>query len=725
MKMSVDQALRKARTLPPEAAQALYAEMLARFPANNRIRKALETLTTPRLDIAPAADLERIAASYRAGQMTQALGQATDLLTHFPNSEILHNLAGAIQSSLGQHALAIAHYDRAIALAPDYFEAYNNRGAALNDLGQYDRALADCDAAIGLHPDNAEALMNRGIALRRLQRLDEALASVTRSIALNPDCAEAYSNRGNMLIGLARSEEALSDFDTALAIAPRFVEALVNRGTALFALNRFEDAVCAFDAALAINPRQIDALTNRGTALRLLRRHEEALASHRRALELAPASARTQAEIRDLKAHLCDWSDGPDAPAALGTGQDAVPPFYVLAAEDDPERRLVSARNWVQREYGVTSPPLAAYPIVDRRVRIGYFSADFHDHATMHLLARILELHDRSRFEIHAFSYGPETHDALRRRLLATVDHFHDVRHVSDDIAAQRARAAGIDIAVDLKGHTQGSRLGIFARRAAPVQIGYLGYPGTSGANFIDYLIADPIVVPAWQQPLYSETLLYLPHCYQPNDDRRPIAARAVTRRALGLPEDGFVFCCFNNAYKITPAEFDIWMRLLQRTAGSVLWLLRCDDRAAANLRREAATRGVDPKRLVFAERMRPDEHLARHRHADLFLDTFNVNAHTTASDALWAGVPVVTRLGESFSARVAGSLLHALDLPELITTSAAAYEGRALDIAHDPAELARLKAKVARHRTTTPLFDSLRYTRDLETAYLSTMAAA
>jgi predicted O-linked N-acetylglucosamine transferase (SPINDLY family) len=352
-------------------------------------------------------------------------------------------------------------------------------------------------------------------------------------------------------------------------------------------------------------------------------------------------------------------------------------------------------------------------------VRLGYFSADFHDHATMHLMAGLLREHDRARFEIHAYSYGRTPGGAQREALLGRVDHFADVADLSDRAVVELARGHGLDLAIDLKGYTRNGRSQLFAHRLAPVQVSYLGYPGTSGADFFDYLIADAVVVPDAELAHYSERVVRLPHSYQPNDDRRAIAPAQTTRARFGLPETGFVFCCFNQNYKIGPREWAIWMRLLQRVDGSVLWLLRSNKWAEANLRRAAKQAGVAPTRLVFAGRLHHAEHLERHRHADLFIDTFNVNAHTTASDALWAGLPVVTRPGRQFAARVAASLLTAIDLPELIAESDEAYETLILDLATDPARLAAIRAKLAANRLTAPLFDTVRYTRDFESALL------
>jgi protein O-GlcNAc transferase len=351
-------------------------------------------------------------------------------------------------------------------------------------------------------------------------------------------------------------------------------------------------------------------------------------------------------------------------------------------------------------------------------VRIGYFSADFHDHATMYLMAGVFEKHSKSDFEIYAYSYGPNTNDCMRKRLTAAVDKFHNVRQLCDFDIAALARDHEIDIAVDRKGYTQNTRLGIFAFKAAPIQISYIGYPGSLGAPFIDYIIVDPVVIPRAYESAYAEKIIFLPHSYQANDDMRPIAKTVYSRSQLGLPEDAFVLYCFNNSYKITPREFDIWMRVLSQIEASVLWLLEANKWVSQNLRSAAQTRGIDPIRLIFAPKLAHDEYLARHSCADLFIDTFNVNAHTTASDALWAGLPLVTNAGKGFAARVAASLLTAIGLPELIVEIEAAYEALIFNLARSPQKLQAVTKKLAQNRRTSPLFDAALLTNHLETGY-------
>jgi protein O-GlcNAc transferase len=425
-----------------------------------------------------------------------------------------------------------------------------------------------------------------------------------------------------------------------------------------------------------------------------------------------------------LSKQICDWSALADLDRriveAVRGGVAGVTPFTTVIGPSTPADQLRAARSHLR------SMKIEALPPIHRgqrhrheRIRVGYLSADFHDHATSYLMAGLFERHDRAKFEISAYSFGPDQKDQSRARLMKAFDRFFDIRPLRDVDAARLLAAHEIDIAVDLKGYTGGARPAILAHRPAPIQVSYLGYPGTMGADFIDYVVADPITVPIDEQAFFTEKIVHLPDCYQANDRERPIAERTPSRAECGLPERGFVFASFNSGLKLTPAFFDIWMRLLKTVPNSVLWLLRDNPWVEANLRREATARGVSPERLVFAPRETLADHLARNRLADLFLDTLPYNAHTTASDALWAGLPVVSCIGTTFAGRVAASLLSAVGLPELITRSLEEYEALARHLASDPARLAGIRAKLVRNRLTTPLFDTDRFRRHLEAAYL------
>lgn len=685
-----------------------YARALTSFDASLRLRpNSADTFNN------------RGIALQHLRRLDEALADFDKALVLRPDFVVAHFNRGIVLHDLQRLDEALSSYDKALALQPDYAEAHDNRGSVLQDLRRLDEALASHEQALRFAPDYIVAHYNRGNALRELERLVEALASYDAALRLDPRNAEALNNRANTLWRLKRLQEALADYNRALAIKPDYAEAFHNRGNLLQDLNRLEDAVASYDEALRLRPDYAEARNNRGSALQLLNRLDEAIADFDVALQLRTDFAEAFYNRTAAAARMCAWRVAPQAIAFSDFGLDgAASPFASLSAMDDPARQLHWARTWTHAKYPPAAKPLPVPETRPPRLRIGYFSADFHEHAVMVLIARMLELHDKSKFEIHAFSYGINRDDAMRRRIIGAVDHFHDVSTTDDASISALARNHTIDIALDLNGHTSDARLGIFAHRAAPIQINYLGYPGSIGADFIDYIIADKVVAPPASRDFFSEKLITLPHAYQPNDDQRAIADKSFDRAELGLPADGFVFCCFNNSFKISPAEFDVWMRLLRTIDGGVLWLLRDNAHAEANLRNEAIARGVDAHRLIFAERMPLPMHLARHRCADLFLDTFNYNAHTTASDALWAGLPIVTRQGKSFAARVAASLLHASGMPELITETAEDYERLALDLAANPARLAALRAQLAANRLTAPLFNSAQYTRDIERAY-------
>lgn len=659
---------------------------------------------------------------WQSGEADEAIRSFNRALKINPNFADAHNNLGNTLVQRGRREEALESFRQALTLNPNFADALNNMGVALRELERRDEAIASFMRALKLKPDFADAYNNLGLTLAQLRRYDEAIGCYERALQVNPDLAEAHNNLGGVRSALGQIEAAIAAYSRALQINPDYAEAHNNLGLAFRKLGRSDEAGESFRRALALKPDFADAHHNLGVNLADLRRADEAIAAFTRALELDPNHALARAQRLYQQAVICDWAGieaDRHALPALGVTGGVVPPFSLLSLEDDPARHRIRAERFVAEMFRGTGVRPAPLPTRPDRLRIGYFSADFRNHAVMHLIAKVFETHDRTRFAVHAFSYGPETDDPVRARVKAGVDVFHDVRTMRDQEIADLARREGIDVAIDLSGHTQRTRSGLFAHRAAPVQINYLGYPGTIGAPFIDYIIADKMLIPEEKQAHYSEELIYLPNSYQANDNSRPISDRAVSRRDAGLPEGGFVFCSFNNNYKITAAEFDIWMGLLASVEGSVLWLLKVNASAAENLKREAAKRGIEPDRLVFAESAPLPEHLARHRLADLFLDTFKYNAHTTASDALWAGLPVVTKLGEGFAARVGGSLLSAVGLPELVTESEEAYAALALELATNPERLSSIRGKLVANRMSAPLFDSERFTRHLEAAYL------
>lgn len=679
----------------------------------------------------PELYLNRGAMWLDAGKFEAALAdfdRALALRRNFPEAQV--NRGNALKA-LGRLEEALVVYDRLLVNHPDLAGAHNNRGNVLQDLGRPAEALAAYERALRLDPGLADAWNNRGNVLQTLRRFDEAVAAYDRLLQLAPGFASGYCARGNALKALRRLEEALAAYDRALDLRPAYGEAWTNRGCTLLDLGRYAEAMDCFDRALEVDGDQAAANHNRGLVL-LAGGHPGAAAdSYERALKARPDLALILGSALNARMQLCDWDGFDDRlnalKAALAAGQPVANPFVVQALIDDPDLQLKAARAMVAARFPPAAASVAAAKraIVTReRIRLAYISSDFRDHPVSHLMAAVLEHHDRGRVEVFAVSIRPAEVDPWRARIIAGVDRFiYAERHSPADIAAQ-CRALGIDIAIDLNGFTGDSAPAIFAERAAPVQVGYIGYLGTTGAPYFDYVIADPVLIPEAEMAFYSEKIAYIPS-YQANDDRLSIASAAPSRAELGLPEDGFVFCSFNQAYKITPEVFGIWMRLLKRVPKSVLWLHASNPEVAPNLRREASRRGVDPDRLVFAAFLPLDRHLARLKRADLFLDTAPYNSGATASNALRAGVPMVTRIGRAFASRMAASLLQGAGLPELVTTSADAYEDLAVALANDAACLAMMRRKLAANLPTCRLFDTRATTRSLEAAYAAMHARA
>jgi predicted O-linked N-acetylglucosamine transferase (SPINDLY family)/glycosyltransferase involved in cell wall biosynthesis/SAM-dependent methyltransferase len=631
-------------------------------------------------------------------------------------------MLGVVRHQQGRGVEALDLIGSALTRRPRSAEALSNYGTVLHQFSRNAEALASYDQALTIRPDYPEALLNRGNVLMELKRLDDALASYDKALVLRPDYPEALLNRGNVLMALERLD-ALASYDRALTLRPDYFDALSNRGNLLRKLKRFEEALASCDRALALKAASAETLNNRGIVLRELTRLDEALVSYQQALAVEPNNGYALSGVLDVARQTCNWGLtarlAGQLEAHVKECASAVWPFTLLCIYDDPAMHLAAAKKYIRGRVGNGLTPLRDQTVWrNDRIRIAYLSSDFHTHATAFLTAELFERHDRSRFEVVGVSFGGDDDSDMRARLVRAFDQFHDVRGKSDLAVANHLAELEIDIAVDLKGYTQNSRPVILAHRPAPIQVSYLGYPGTTGADFIDYVIADPVVLPFDQQPFYTEQIVHLPECYQVNDSKRKISEHTPTRLEAGLPEQGFVFCCFNNNYKITAPIFDVWMRLLAAVENSVLWLVRGNPAAEVNLRKEAAAREIDPVRLVFADRQPLADHLARHRLADLFLDTLPVNAHTTASDALWAGLPVLTCRGRAFAGRVAASLLGAIGLPELATDSLEDYEASALRLARDSSALAALRVKLARNRLTHPLFDTDRFCRHIETTY-------
>ena len=589
------------------------------------------------------------------------------------------------------------------------------------ELERAEEALATFDKVLELRPDHAVALGGRGSALKLLGRYEEALAGARKVLDLMPDSVGALNECGTTLLLLERAEEALAVFDKSIAIAPDQPAVLNYRADLRRVLGRHDEAVDGYDAILAAAPHDAEPLYKRGKSLWALGKREEAMASYERAWALD--HPRALSELAMCRLHVADWpraDELADPLRAQIAEARLVDPFVPMAFGFHPIDQLKSAGRYIS-----TKVPEAATPFIHStaaqtdKLRIAYLSSDFRQHPVGAAIAELLERHDKTRFEIIGVSNGANDASDTRARIVEAFDQFHDVASDSDRNIARLLNDLQVHIAVALNGLTGGCRPGVLAYRPAPIQVSYLGYAGTTGAEFIDYILADATALPFDQQPFFAEKIVQLPGCYHANDTTRRISPRAPARSELGLPDQGMIFCCFNQSYKIAAPVFDVWMRLLARVHGSVLWLSKVNDLAQANLRRTAAARGIDPRRLIFAPRIdRMEDHLARQRAADLFLDTLPYNAHSTACDALWAGVPVVTCAGNSFVGRVGASMVEAAGLPELVTASLKDYEALALRLATDPALLTSIRRKLEDNRPTCPLFDGDRFRRHLEAAY-------
>tara|TARA_R110001583_G_scaffold31776_1_gene108315 strand:- start:17730 stop:19772 length:2043 start_codon:yes stop_codon:yes gene_type:complete len=663
LKLSFDQVKRRAKTLERQGqkdeAIKLYEDFLTSYPKNERARKALAELRDPAAVMGKGSLQDKVTEVRRlfdSGQVEASFDAANALVKEAPNSGVVWNLVGAAAFVLKKFELAEQSFRKAVELAPEITQAH----------------------------------ANLGVLLYQQERHQAALEAFANAIKTNPKYAEGYNSIGGIYHKLGKLDTAEKYFVGAIQANKNYAEAYYNLGNTFFQKGKISAAQQSFGFAAKVQGENMPALSQK----------------------------------LYMQALLCDWSgiaEFEKLASRIGIDGDAVEPFSMLSYDDNAERQQKRAANIVKKRYHVNALPLPERPVTKPdKIKIGYFSADFHDHATLILMIGLLEHHDREKFEIHAYSYGTVKQGVKRDRLQGIVDSFVDITTASDPQIVAAVRQQKIDIAVDLKGFTRQGRTGLFAYRLAPIQINYLGYPGTIGADFMDYIVADKVIIPEKQRPFYTEKVIYLPDSYQPNDRNRIIPETSTTRSDFGLPETGFVFCSFNSNYKISPNEFDIWMRLLAKYEDSVLWLLRANEGVQENLLREVEARGIDRTRIVFAERLKEPEHLARHKHADLFLDTFNINAHTTASDALWAGLPIVTKAGDSFSARVAASLLCAVGLPELVAETEAQYEALIIDLVENPKRLGQIRQQLIDTRFDVPLFDSEAYTRHLENAYVA-----
>ncbi len=689
-------------------AERLYRQLLKDFPGHPEVLRMLGL-----------ADLQL----GRHGDAVRFLGDAVKADPNRPDS---HAQLGAALAGLNRFDDAIRAFQQSLSLAPDQPDTLAQLGMAQHRAGHHQDAVESLSRAVQRAPEQPQFHYNLGIMQRAAGQVGEALASYQQAVALAPNFAEAQYNLGNLYQETGMLAEAVVAYRAAVAARPNMAPAHDNLGNTLTAMGHIDDALAAYDQALAHRPGHPKTLSNRAGALAEAGRLDEAAKAYRLALK----KDATLGESRSLLVHtlqkMCDWDElarlEKAVLASLKTATGDVRPFPLLAMPSvTPTDLLRCARNHVRAEFGRITPAFTHPPRDGEQtiLTIGYLSADFRRHPVADLMADLLTHHNRERFKVIAYSYGPDDGSAIRARIVAGCDQFTDISHLSHQAAAERIHADGVDILIDLMGHTKGSRPEIPARRPAPVQLAMLGYAGTTGAGFFDYIVADHTVLPDGDEAHYTEAPLRLPDCFMPNGRSHPTPNPDLSRADFGLPDYGTVFCSFNASYKIAPAMFGRWMNILHQVKGSVLWLTLPNPIARNNLTREATRQGIDPDRLVFADKLPAiEDHLARYRVADLFLDSLPYNAHATTSDALWAGCPVLTCLGKGFQSRVAGSLLSAIGLDELVTDHPDAYETAAVALGNQPERLNQLRQQLAQRQATAPLFDTERYARHLEAGF-------
>lgn len=684
---------------------------------------------------------------HRNGQYTEAEPLYLQAIAMQANHADAHHMLGLVYYQTGRTDEALQHISQALNIAPRNLDYLNNLGLVQRAATQFEAALKSFQQAILLQPKDLDVQLNLANTLLALERFDEAANYYRRVLKARPDqdirgaLGHCLSMLGNHAHAAGKFGIAETSFKEALSLNPTDAAFYYNLGNAQRELGKAADAAINYQKAIQYAPDDADAYNNLGNVQRELGQLDLAIASYERALQLNPQLYHAKVHLIHQKQHICDWSNlAQDIQQVRdwvkNVPQAQVSPFAFLAMSGTTaSEQKQCADHWVQNRYAElisTGKNLNFTPHAPhKKLRIAYLSADFRLHPLAFLISELIELHDRDAFEIHAFSYGVDDKTSTRVRLIKAFDHFHDIRHLSEIEAATRIHACEIDILVDLTGFTQTSRSGIAALRPAPINVNWLGFPGTMGSYadadgnhkpLFDYILTDNFISPVESRESYAEQFALLPDAYQPNDRKRPIGT-TPSRTECGLPDNAFVFCCFNQSFKITAEVFAVWMRLLQAVPNSVLWLLDCNQWARQNLKAQAEKSGIASDRLVFAARVSISDHLARHAHADLFLDTLPYNAHTTSSDALFMELPVITCVGDTFAARVAGSLLNAADLPELVTHDLAAYEQKALQLAHDSAELKRIKAHLAAGKYNSRLFDTARFTKSLEQCYLTMLS--
>ena len=673
------------------------------------------------------ADFQRLILLYNESKFEEVINTIQDLGSN-KELPILYNFMGAAYTGLKEYDSSIYNYKRSISLDPNYLEAFSNLAETYRIVKDYENAINTINQAITINDKSYKLYFNLGLVYQDIDDIDNAISSYKNAIILNPEHYESFNNLGILYKETNEFEEALECYQTALSLNLKSPEVLNNIGLLYKDTGKKKYAINFFQKALEIDSNSIDANFNMGNMLKDVNDNIGAISYYNKALLLNPNHNKALSQKLFQLAQICDWDNIQKYKKKIkyiGIKDDAIDPFTLLTFDDSLNRSQIRAELFAKSTISKIKYFKKTYLEVKsnfKRIRIGYFSSDFYNHATMYLISRMLELHNKNIFEIYGYSYGNNVEDNMYLKCKTLFQPFRNLKNISDSKIKEIVKNDKIDIAIDLKGYTKNNRSSLFFSRLAPIQINFLGYPGTMGSKIIDYLIADRVVIPEKDKKFYNEKILYLPNCYQVTDKTRIISKKKFSRRDCQLPNDGFVFCCFNNSYKISNVEFKIWMRLLIKVPDSVLWLIKYNNNVEENLKKKAHKLGVKSSRIIFAEYTEMPFHLSRHSCADLFLDTFNVNAHTTASDALWSGVPVLTKIGNSFPSRVASSLLTAINMTELITVNKEDYEGLALELALNKNKLKNLKIKLKKNIISSSLFNTEKYTKDFENLLIKTV---
>ena len=674
-------------------AKDLYLDVIEKFPNNIKALHALKKLRSLHINkpinTNKSKGFSDLLQKYNNQEFKNVIKKADELIKIYPNENDLHNIQGASNAALGRFDKAIECYEKILKINPNSAIAYFNIAVMYDKLKSPKYAIKNYKNATKIKSDYADAHNNMGSAYKELNDFDRALNAYQKATLIQPNHAFAYNNMGNIYKDKGDHKKAIDAFEKAILFKKNYMEAFINLGDALKDIGKNTEAILVYDKVLEIQPANEKVIAHRNFLLRL----------------------------------ICEWEKIEKDTAKiskLGIHEGDVGPFTVMSLEDSPERHKLRAVAHTEKKFPRRKLQEYNHPKAKKNhIRIGYMSSDFKTHPVAFLIAKIIENHNKKQFKVYGYSIGPVVIDEMNIRLQKAFDVYKEIGHETDEQIATTIQKDNIDILIDLNGHTKDRRTGVLCLRPASIQINYLGFPGTMGADYIDYIIADKILIPDKFENFYSENIIRLPHSYMPTDNTRIISNKPISRKEQGLPEDGIVFCCFNNSYKISSIEFDIWMLIVGRIDNSVLWLNIKNKLVRENICRAAQIRGIDPSRIIFANSLPMEEHLARYALADIFLDTFNFNAHTTASEALWAGLPVVTKLGKSFAARVAGSLLSAVGLDELITHTELEYEELILELALNPKKLKKIKHKLNKNKITEPLFDTELYISHIEQSYL------